>query len=313
MAIVANTLTTYAAVGNREDLVDQISMISPDETPFLSMIDSVTSNAVKHEWMTDTLAAPATNAQLEGDEASFSALGQPTRLDNLCQIFRKTGIVSGTQDAVDKAGRKVETIRQKVKKYKELKLDIEYALLSNQLKTTGNTTTARQLHGLCGWLTTNVSRGSGGANGSPTTPTAATDGTQRAFTEDLLLNVHKSCYENGGKPTTLMTGTFNKMVSSRFTGGATKTNDVKDNKITASVDIYQSDFGVLNVVPNRVQRGRDAWLLDPSMFAVAYLRPVKDKPLPATGDAEKFMMIAELTLEVRNEASSGVIADLTTS
>ena len=81
-------------------------------------------------------------------------------------------------------------------------------------------------------------------------------------------------------------------------------------KITAAADVYVSDFGNLTAIPARQLRVRDVLLIDPEMLAVGYLRPFKSEELAKTGDADKFNMIVEWTLVVKNQAGSGVIADL---
>src|SRR5690606_17205961 len=185
MAVIANTYLTFSAVGNREDLVDTIYNISPTDTPFQSMIGKVKATAVLHEWQPDALAAPAANAQLEGDDIdTFSAVAPPSRAQNRCQISYRNVIVSGTQDAVSKAGRKQEIVYQLMKRGKELRRDMEFILTQNQAPAVGNASTPRQLRPLCGWYATNALRGAGGANGTPTA--AAVDGTQRALTESMV-------------------------------------------------------------------------------------------------------------------------------
>ncbi|MDR6292349.1 hypothetical protein E9232_004889 [Inquilinus ginsengisoli] len=312
MAIVANTFTTFSAIGNREDLADVIYNISPTDTPFMATIGKTKSSAVLHEWQTDALAAPGTNAQLEGDEVAFAAATPTVRIGNRCQISRKEAIVSGTQDsAVDKAGRQREMTYQLMKRSKELRRDMETTLTGNQAPVVGNTTTARQLRPLCSWYATNDSRGAGGADGTATT--AATDGTQRALTETLLKGVLQSCWTAGGDPGLVMVGPFNKTVISTFTGNVTKYQDTSNQKLSANIDVYRSDFGTHKIVANRFSRDRDAHVLDTSMWALATLRAPKTVDLAKTGDAEKAMIITEYTLESRNEAASGIVADLLTS
>src|SRR6185312_2112662 len=98
MTTIANTYLTFSAIGNREDLVDEIYMISPTDTPFQAAIGKVKARAVLHEWLPDSLAAAAANAQLEGDDIqSFAAVTPPSRASNRCQISYKDVIVSGTQ------------------------------------------------------------------------------------------------------------------------------------------------------------------------------------------------------------------------
>jgi hypothetical protein len=312
MATIANTYLTFSAIGNREDLVDEIYNISPTDTPFQANIGKVKARAVLHEWQPDALAAAATNAQLEGDDIqSFQAVIPTSRVNNRCQISYKDVIVSGTQDAVSKAGRKKEMVYQLMKRTKELRRDIEFTLAGNQAPVTGSSTTARQLRPLCGWYATNVARGAGGANG--TTTTAATDGTQRALTESLVKSQIQAAWTQGGEPDLIMSGPFNKTVISSFTGNNTRMQDTTDKKLVAAIDVYVSDFGTHKVVANKFSRDRDLHILTTDLWAVANLRPMKTVDLAKTGDAEKGMVLAEYTLEARNEVGSALVADLTTS
>ena len=143
MAQVTGTFSSYDAVGQREDLTDIIYSIAPTDTPFMSGIAKEQASAVFHEWQTDSLAAAtANNAQIEGDEISFSAPSATTRLGNRTQISRKSVIVSGTLDTVSKAGRNNELAYQISKASKELKRDMETILTANQAPVTGNDSTA---------------------------------------------------------------------------------------------------------------------------------------------------------------------------
>lgn len=315
MAILANTFLTFSAIGNREDLTDTIYNISPIEVPFQSMIGKTKATATFHEWQTDSLAAAAANAQLQGDDVAFASVSPTVRLGNRTQILRKEVVIAGTQESVNKAGRRSEMVYQLQKRSKELKRDLEFVLCSNQAPVTGNSTTAPQMRPLCGWYATNDSRGVSGADG--TTSAAATDGTQRTFTETILQDVMQNCWAAGGNPTVALMGPKQKRVASAFTGGATKFDKTEDKTLFAVVDVYVSDFGQLKFVPSRFTRGaaagtdREVHVLDTDYWALATLRPMQTVDLAKTGDAEKAMIITEVTLEARNEAASGIAADLT--
>jgi hypothetical protein len=311
MTIVTGTYLTYSAIGNREDLTDMIYNISPTDTPFMGAIPTTKATAVKHEWQTDSLAAAAQNAQIEGDDFTYSTPGATSRVDNMCQIAYKTCIVSNTQDAVSKAGRTKEMVYQIMKRSKELRRDMEFILTGNYAKVTGNSTTARQLRSLDSWYTTNVQRGSGGASGS--TSTAATDGTQRPLTESLLKTAIQQAWTNGGDPDLLLTGPFNKQVISSFSGNVSRMQDTEDKKLQTAIDIYVSDFGEHKVVADRFSRDRDLHVITTDLWALAYLRPMNTIDLAKTGDANKGAVITEFSLEARNEAGSAIVADLTTS
>ena len=313
MAQPTNTFDTYDSVGEREDLSDVIYNISPTDTPFLSSAAKTAATAVLHEWQTDSLAAAVTNnAVIEGDEATLDASNATTRLSNSTQIMDKTVVITGTQEAVDKAGRASELAYQIAKKAKELKRDMEATITGNIAEVTGGSSTARKMGTLRSWVATNDDMGAGGSSGGAGN-TAATDGTQRVFTESALKSVIKSVWNEGGDPTMIMVGPFNKQKLSGFTGNSTRFDAGADATLYTSVDVYASDFGQLQVVPNRFSRDRDAWVLDMNYWGVAFLRDFSMHELAKTGDTEKRQLLVEATLESRNEAASGLVADLTTS
>ena len=326
MTILTNTFLTFSAIGNREDLTDIIWNISPVDLPFQANVGKTKAEAITHEWQRDVLAAAAANAQLEGDDSStsgfFGSVSATTRVQNLAQISYKTVAVSGTQDAVRKAGRKKEITLQLMKRSKELKRDCEYILTqnANTARNAGNSTTARVMASLIQWYgiqtAANVSRGTSGANataasGYPTT--GVTDGTQRPLTEALLKGVIQSIWTQGGDPDLIMPGPFNKTVISTFTGNNTRIQDTADGRLNSAIDVYVSDFGTHKVVANKFSRDRDCHVLTTDLLAVADLRPFQTIDLAKTGDSEKGMVLREYTLEVRNDNGVGGVVDLTTS
>jgi len=314
MAQPTNTFDTYDSVGEREDLSDVIYSISPTDTPFLSSAAKTQATAVLHEWQTDSLAAASTsNAVIEGDEATLDASTATTRLSNSTQIMDKTVVITGTQESVDKAGRASELAYQIAKRAKELKRDMEATITGNIAEVGGNSTTARKMGTLGSWVTTNDDLASDGASGAGAGNAAHTDGTQRAFTESQLKSVIKSVWNAGGDPSMVMVGPFNKQKLSGFTGNSTRFDAGADATLYTSVDVYASDFGQLQVVPNRFSRDRDAYVLDMEYWGIAFLRDFSMHELAKTGDSEKRQLLVEATLESRNEAASGLVADLTTS
>jgi Family of unknown function (DUF5309) len=318
MALPTNTFSSYAAIGNRENLSDVIYRIDPTDTPFMSACEREKSTAVNHEWQTQALAAVDTNnAVLEGDDATTDTATPSVRLGNICQISDKVARVTGTQRAVESAGRDDELAYQEMLKGLELKRDMESILVgTNQAKVTGATAVARKTASVLSWIKTNTSKGASGVDPAAADGTGSrTDGTQRAFTEANLKTVLQSIWNSGGKPDTIMVGGFNKQVFSTFTGRATPTEDTRAKKITAAVDAYESDFGRLKIVPNRFQRPRDVLVLQSEMWAVAYLngRRMVSTPLAKTGDSDQRQILSEYTLVARNEKASGGVFDLTTS
>jgi hypothetical protein len=320
MALPTAAFATYEAIGNREDLSDEIYRIDPTDTPCMTAFERETASAVKHEWQRQALASvDSSNDVLEGDDATTDAITATVRLSNNCQISDKVARVTGTQEAVEHAGRGSEMDYQAMLKGLELKRDMETILVGRNTATNaGADATARKTASILSWIKSNTSKGTAGGAADPTTADGAgtrTDGTQIAFTEIRLKTVLQSIWTAGGKPDTVYTGAFNKQVFSTFTGRASQIEDTKGKKIIASVDAYESDFGTLKVVPNRFLRTRDVLVLQTDMWAVAFLkgRKMVSIPLAKTGDSERRQILSEYALVSRHEAASGGVFDNTTS
>lgn len=306
MAVPANTFTSTAAIGNREDLTDVIYRISPSETPLLSLAEKTKAENTLHEWQTQDLAAPGSNAQAEGDDAAPIAVTPTVRLNNRTQISTKTVSVSGTQESTKSAGRKSEMAYQMSLKSLELKTDIEFAITRNSVAATS----PRQTRGMVGWLGDNINSGVGYVAPNYITNVTQTDGTLRTFTEAMLKDAAQKVYTAGGNPDVLMLGPTQKQIFSTFAGNSTRFDKGEDGKVYSATDIYVTDFGALKAVPNRIMRSRDAFLLESAKIAVAYLRPFQKTPLAKTGDSEKMMVLAEYALENRAPKSHGAVVDL---
>jgi hypothetical protein len=320
MSVPSNTFQTFQAKGIREDLANVIYNISPAETPLISNAGKETASNTYFEWQVDSLAAAVTtNAAVEGDDPTIEQSSPTTRVGNYTQISVKTVSVSGTLEAVDKAGRRSELAYQLAKRSKELKRDMESTAASNQVAAAGSSSTARTTAGIEAWIKTNVSKGSGGTNPVyTTTPTTGRgDGTQRTFTEAMLKDVVKQVYTNSvSQPPLLMVGPFNKQTVSGFAGIAVnryQINTPKAGAVIGAADVYVSDFGEISIVPNRFQRERSALAINPEYVSIATLRNFQQIELARTGDSEKRELLVEWGLKVHNEAAHGIVADLTTS
>jgi len=316
MAAPVNLTTTLVSVGNREDLSDTIDRVAAEETPVYSAISRTKASARYHEWQTESLATPAVNAQLEGDSVGdLDAPSLTSRVGNYCQIARKTGGVSRTQEIVDKAGRKSELNRQKVLKGLEMRRDIELSLCSKSASRAESGSDARLSAGILSWITTNVSRGGGGSNGgfSAGIVAAPTNGSLRDFSEAQVKSVRATAFNNGARATTAFMGMALKQKFSAFTGIADIRVDVKGARqatIVAGAEIYVDDVGQLALVPHPYAFTRDCLLLTPDKAAVAMLDGYKTQELAKIGDSDRFMMTGEFTFECKNQLAHAVIADV---
>jgi hypothetical protein len=316
MAAPVNLTTTLVSVGNREDLSDTIDRVAAEETPLYSAISRTKAADRYHEWLTVGLATQAVNAQLEGDSiGDLDAPNLTSRVGNFCQISRKTGGVSRTQEIVDKAGRKSELNRQKILKGLEMRRDIELSLCSKSASRAEAGADARLSAGILSWITTNVSRGNGGSGAGfgAGIVAAPVNGTLRDFSESQVKSVRATAFNNGARATMAFMGMSLKQKFSAFTGIADIRADVKGARqatIIAGAEIYVDDVGQLALVPHPYAFSRDCLLLTPDKAAVAMLDGYKTTELAKVGDSERFLMTGEFALECKNQLAHGVVADV---
>lgn len=331
MALISNTTITYgvtSAGGLREDLSDVIYDLFPEDTWALSNLDREEASSTYTEWLAQELASPAANIQLEGDDATFASLTAPTRYGSYLQISAKNMIVSDTLEAVSKAGRKSEIARGAIVKMRELKRDMETRICQNGISTVGGAGTGRSTAGMESWIGDATASAGGAANvvlstttASATTPpvtsgtagTAPTDGTTTgALTAAALNYALQGAWEQGGDPRVILATAKQKSVIDGFTGVATRFVDVDRGaqaQIIAAANVYVSDFGKHQVVLNRYGRDSVVLCIDPSFWAVRYLRKPFKRELARTGDAKKYQILTEWALVARNwKANAKVVA-----
>jgi hypothetical protein len=305
MAIAATN--SYNGKGIAESFEDVIFDISPEDTPFLSAAKRMTAGQTYHQWQTDALAAAAANAQLEGLDSTYATLAATTVLGNYTQISAKTVKISGTYDVVKKYGRKSEVAYQLMKAGKELKRDMEYALVRNQASSAGGIATARTSAGIESWIVNRVLATGSAAGTTPGfasgTVAAPTDGTASTFVEADLKSALQAAWTDGGEPTLILMSALNKARFGAFAGIATKYNNVQGTSqavITGAADIYVSDFGNHTVKLDRFMRDKCVLAIDPNYIGVATLRPMAKQELAKTGDSQNWLLTTEYALVVQN-------------
>ncbi len=312
----------------REDLTDVIYNISPTEVPFQANAGRGNADQTLHEWQIDELAdVDLNNAAVDGADFGTDDSDPAQRIGNFCQISIKYIAVSRRANIVNKAGRRSELAYQIAKKGKELRRDVEAIATQSQAALQGNSTTASLTGSLTSWIATNTVRGAGGADpalsggtfGQPTT-NAVDSGTPVALTETNMLQVLREAYIEGGNPNMMMCGPTVKQRFSNYMFGAdariaTQRQDQGPvNRggvsVIGAVDVYVSDFTVIDVVPNRFQRERDFWILDTEYWEISYLDGYKTETIAKIGDAERRHILVDWCLSSHNEAASGVVADV---
>jgi hypothetical protein len=322
MAVNAAALETYDSITIREDLSDAENMISPTETPFMSKIAGSTSVTNKyHEWPIVELASvDASNRVPEGEDApAIDAARLALRRGNYTQISDKVVKVTDTSQRVDGAAQVEKLSKQIAWKLKELKRDKEAMLTANHAAVPGAAAgaTTREAAGLSAFSITNDQLGattgasptlSGTTNGYPNA--AAVNGDLRDLSEDMLNIAIQAVWTQGGDPTVVLCSPINKrLISKTFTGNATKYKNADDKKIVSAIDIYESDFGQVQIVPDRFSPARDVFILDKELIKIANLQPTRQLDLARTGHTENKLIQSEYTLEVGNEKAIAVIRD----
>lgn len=296
---------TYGDVARRESLLDVLTMISPKETQLFTGLQKSRAENTLHEWITRDLETVGSNAQNEGQDAPADASGNPSRLQNVTQIFAKTAKVSNTELSVNRVGgdRMAEEIRLKLA---AMKNDIEYALMRGSIASGGASTggtNARQLRGVKNWITTNSVNYSGAT-----------------LTETLLNDIFESVWNQGGNVDAVYTSMKGKRRISSFTSGNTKNIDAEDKRLVNAVDVYEADAAkMVKLFAHRyvtvagdygttATPGFDLIAMQEDTWAVAFLKDREPKTidLAITGDFKAKEIVTELTLEARAEEANAL-------
>jgi hypothetical protein len=318
MAQPTNTYDSYDAATNKEDLVDAIYMLDDSETPVLNKLDRVSAIATLHEWPEDSLAGAADqesspNAVIEGDDVTADATTAETRLTNRSQLMDKAPRTTSTQEAVGKAGKDSQMAREMMKVSKELKKDIEKALLANNAAVAGNSSTAREMAGFPTFMAGNINKASDATAPAGDGTDAWTFGTARALNEAQLKDAIKQAWDDGGSPNMIIANSFNRQQMSKFSGGNTVTQDAEGRRLTATVRIYESDFGELVIQADRQARTSLVYVLDMEHLGLGVVQDFHTFDLQKSGHSDAKVLAWEGTLEVRNRDAHAIITDLTTS
>lgn len=332
MAVITNTLQTPTTKTNREKLSDRVARVYPEDTPIYSDISKEDIDGVHPEWPEQTINAPIDNAQLEGDQFAFDPTLVPNRLGNWTQIFRRTGIISQSQQEADDAGSAVKINRSAIDRGVEIRRDVELSIVSNNASVGGTT---RKSAGLASIFTTNVSRGATGANGGFNVGTgltvAATAGTKRAMTQTLMDDTMQAAMNSGARLRNVYLSLYLKRVFVSFMSNPNvatfrhAVDDGKGNKIISNADIYEGPYGMVKVVPNQVMTqgagsgagvlpavtSNNAIMLDPENISWIWFRPIRRvKDLSNDADASKLVILGEGALKWQSERAHAVVADL---
>lgn len=326
--------TSYNVAGNREDLLDILSILEPEDTPLLSTLSKTKSPTnIYQEWQVDNLQAPSFAGVLDGaDVTSFSnAAVNRARIGNYGQIFRRDWAVSQVQELSNPAGVSNEVAASKAKKLREIKRDMESAIGSDNDMQADNGTVPYLTRGLGKWIQ-NGAQTTNAVPASFRTPSASIDTTATAsLTEATFNGVSSSIYQqNGGRRSyTLFAGPSLKSAISNFqrvtgSSGTTKTymvtQDAKENAVDLNVEIYRGDFHDVTVIPtlfNGVvsgdtsitdQRKARGYVIDPELVGIGYMKGLGAEELENQGGGRRGYVDAIISVVVKNPLGLGKFA-----
>ena len=290
-------LQTYQDTVRREDLIDLIADVSPDENPLSTMLGQTTASQTLHEWTEDYIARPTSvSASVEGASATYDDLTQPRRRNNITQIISKTYRVSGTERAVSVAGMGDPMDYQAAKALKEWKNNLEFALIRSTFAS-GDSGVARQMTGIAAAITTHYTARNSGTSLSETE--------FNAMVSEVWSDVgHSDVFDLVLVPMGL------RQKISTFTAGSTRYVDASDKRLTRPVMVYESDGGVHKIMAHKdvynstTTPGPTFLGIKEDKYKIAWLRKPKKELLAKDGDRDNAQIVGEATLEIRGERSS---------
>ena len=322
-----DTTNTGSAVSNREDLTDVLTILAPEETPILSSADKQKASSTFVEWTVDSLAAPSTSGISEGaDVTAFTdKFAGRAKLGNRVQKFRRDYMVSDMQEAVDSVG-PAKIAQAEAKAIRELKRDIEATLASANTQATENGAgTANALGGLGDWIQN--AAGSANVPAAFQTPLTSVVDAGATLSESEFNGLITSIFGVTGSTNNLMLiadTTLRSDISDFARTTASATDNVRSvnydgnsGEIKLSVDLYQSDHGVVSIVNGNPDcmptqggtPGMMGYLVNPEYYGVHELIPMGSTRLPNLGGGERGFVDCALTLGVYHPGAHGKIVD----
>ena len=316
-----DTTNPGSAVSNREDLLDVLTILAPEETPVLSSAPKSKASATFVEWTEDSLSAPVTTGVAEGSDvtAFTDKFAGRARLGNYVQKFRRDFMVSDLQNAVDSVG-PAKIAQAEAKAVREIKRDIEATLMSNNDRSVEDGgSTVYGLRGLGDWID---SAGPSDVPAAYRTP-AASISASGAITETVFNNLITSIYRVTGTTNslTLVADTALRRVISDYarTSGNTDysvrqvTYNGEVSTIKLAVEMYESDHGMVSIVNMNPDCAPDTsnkdtgYLINPDYYGVAELISLGSTRLPNLGGGDRGYVDSTLTLLVKHPGAHGKI------
>lgn len=311
-----------SAVSNREDLSNELAILAPEETPILSLCSKGKASATYSEWTVDSLGAPATTGISEGsDVTSFSdKFANRARLGNYIQLMRRDYIVSNLQQAVTSVG-PANVAQAEAKSMREIKRDIEATIASdNEMTVENGAGTPYGMRGLGKWIQS-TAQATNPVPADYRTPSGSI--ISSTISESSFNSLIGSIFARNGEMNslTLVANVALRQLISNFTraqpsnAGVTYhvNQDATSKAITLSVNMYDSDFGLVKIVngnPSCMPTGSTnvGYVLNPKYLGFNTLIPMGATRLENQGGGERGFVDVAGTLCVKHPQAHGKIA-----
>ena len=330
-----------SAIGTREDAMNTLTMIDPDEAMTLAVLAKTTTNGLRHEWFIDTLQATSTAGAIQGDEWGASSpvnnvktLKARTRLWNSVQWFRQDWSITTDELMLSQRGQifgvSDELSYQTGKASQEVHRNIDARLWA-----LGSATFGSSLGTDSSAPTMATFRSFAHASGVSATVANTTFSTAQFYT------LHENMWAAGAKPDTLFVSPGVKSDISRVLLGDTSyptsqngnqgipgvqsANVINGGEYGPVIDFIRTDFGRVamvvdrwmpqqTVTANATAHSENAayFLVEKAKLRVAWWRPIKPYQVATTGDNVKVYVLGACTTEVLHPTALGHAAGIIT-
>lgn len=315
-AVADNVTTTFELTGEREDILDEISIITPIDSPFYDGCGTTTVKAMTHKFLTDEIETPGSNKAAVGADPTIEVSEQPSELSNYIQIQEKSFALSDSSEAVDTVGNSGGFAYQKALKMKALVGDMEYAFLREVAAAGDNSVpTPPSMKGALNWTVSNLDKA---ADGTLEADGTVTGGSARELTKDLIKSVLQNMYSaGGGGQDKMLTAYCGSVQKDKFDGFASTGNNrraITKDQVDDKVDLYITSWGTIKAQINRTMPADVFFIFDHAFWKKGTLIPVGLQELARSSrSSRKWHMTVQHTLEARNEKSAGRITNLSTT
>lgn len=137
--------------------------------------------------------------------------------------------------------------------------------------------------------------------------TAQSGGDTSKFTENNLNELLQKIKTQGASPDEVICSFKRKREQSAWTAGATKFMDATADKVKLAMSVFESDFGIVTVVPHFLQTDDRVDVLEYQHLSLMWLIPFHSEEPTRTGTYRKKVITGSCTMECRSPIAQGTM------